>query len=111
LGGFNFHPKSGLCPFRALRETRFYRAFSDSGEIIASHEVDARDAPAVGGAWEGFLQHQRVPFISYPYEWTFTMPMAGANDGLSPGGPSFCWPCTHYAMPSRELKQCIHPHP
>ncbi len=44
---------SALANFRALQETRFYRAFSDSGDIVASHEVDAHDAPGVDGAWVG----------------------------------------------------------
>lgn len=64
---------SALTHFRALCKTRFYHAFSGAGEIIASREVDPSDAPRVSGNWAAFLEHQRVPYISYPYEWTFSM--------------------------------------
>lgn len=48
-----------------------------AGKVIATREVD----PAVLGENRDllptgvtkFLEHDRVPFISYPYEWTFSM--------------------------------------
>ena len=27
----------------------------------------------VDGRWAGLLRHERIPFVSYPYEWTFGM--------------------------------------
>jgi hypothetical protein len=40
---------------------------------VATREV-AADLPAdLGGAWAGVLAHERVPFVSYPYEWPFGM--------------------------------------
>jgi len=65
--------KKALDHFRSLRETIFYRTFSAAGSIIATRELAPQDWPQSVPAWAGFVEHQRVPFISYPYEWTFTM--------------------------------------
>jgi SAM-dependent methyltransferase len=65
--------RSALDNFRALRETRFYGKFLQSGELVGTEEIPAPGWAAVQAEWAGWLQHQAVPFISYPYEWTFSM--------------------------------------
>lgn len=52
--------------WEALSSTAFYRRASEDGRIIQSRPVDHPDSA-------GALEHPRVPFISYPYEWTFSM--------------------------------------
>lgn len=64
---------AALTNFQALQQTRFYKEFSESGELINSEEILAPDWAAGQTEWTGWLQHQVVPFISYPYEWTFSM--------------------------------------
>jgi len=64
--------KTALDNFHALTEARFYRDFCGRGEIIATREVDPPPW-AVQEPWAGWLEHDRVPAISYPYEWTFSM--------------------------------------
>ncbi len=62
--------------FRALQSTDFYQKFSDNKGLIATKEIDRPDwAQGLPGqkSWSGWLEHQSVPFISYPYEWTFSM--------------------------------------
>jgi len=64
---------AALKNFQALRKTRFYQIFTESGELISTEEVPAPDWAAGQTEWTGWLLHQTVPFISYPYEWTFSM--------------------------------------
>ena len=36
--------------------------------------VETTDAPPIPGAeWVAVLHHERIPVVSYPYEWTFSM--------------------------------------
>lgn len=65
--------QSALENFRALRSTRFYQAFIQSGELISTAEVPTPEWATGQLEWVGWLHHQAVPFISYPYEWTFSM--------------------------------------
>lgn len=46
-----------------------------SNKLIQTHEIPLIDVfPAEKSAhWVGALQHARIPFVSYPYEWTFGM--------------------------------------
>jgi len=67
---------AALGNYRLLSESRFYGAALEAGRIVATRELAAADNPlpaSVTGAWAGFLEHRRVPVVSYPYEWTFTM--------------------------------------
>ncbi|HEX2154904.1 MAG TPA: methyltransferase [Acidimicrobiia bacterium] len=57
----------GLEDWRALADTRLAKNAVDDGRLIASTEVDA------GGEAAGALEHPRLPFITYPFEWTFSM--------------------------------------
>jgi hypothetical protein len=43
--------------------------------LIPTHEVKLSSVPAAAEIPDGsvVLEHERVPFISYPYEWTFEM--------------------------------------
>lgn len=59
----------GLAGWRALSATDFFsRAVSD-GTLIDTRETDL---PA-GSEAAGALEHPLLPFVSYPYEWTFSM--------------------------------------
>lgn len=58
----------GLEAWKGLTSTPFFEAAVADGKVIGSREID--DAPE-GAA--GALEHPLLPFISYPYEWTFSM--------------------------------------
>ena len=60
--------EAGLADWRRLEQTRFFSRFVAERKIVAT-EMSA-DAPP---GWAGALRHERVPFVTYPYEWTFTM--------------------------------------
>jgi SAM-dependent methyltransferase len=58
----------GLEGWRALAGTDFFASAVADRRLIATTEIN--DTPAGSAA---ALEHPRLPFISYPYEWTFTM--------------------------------------
>jgi hypothetical protein len=61
--------------WQQLELTDFFRRALAEGTIIATECIAADDAPAVPfrGDWPGMLRHERIPFVSYPYEWCFGM--------------------------------------
>src|SRR4051812_22443376 len=67
-----------LADYTFLRDTGVLRRLVDDGRLVAAEEVDplilgngAREAPVV-------VEHPRIPFISYPYEWPFPALKAAA---------------------------------
>src|SRR3954462_5538599 len=63
--------KDGLADFQALQET----GLLDDARIVRSDLVD--NVPGAAGVLPtetaGVLKRELIPFISYPYEWTFSM--------------------------------------
>ena len=57
--------------WRVLSETGFFSSWVEDGRIIGTKVVD--DVVAPPGSWSVVLEHDRVPVVSYPYEWTFSM--------------------------------------
>ena len=43
-----------------------------SGDLIASTVVEPASV-GLGAPWVAAMTHPRLPFVSYPYEWTFSM--------------------------------------
>lgn len=62
-----------LQEWRKLKETRFYREFERRGSIVPTREVEEPAPEDLGPQWAGLLHHERIPFVSYPYEWSFGM--------------------------------------
>ena len=61
--------------FSALSETAFYRRRTSDGSIVRTCLVSPESAPLAPESerWETFLEHERIPFVSYSYEWCFGM--------------------------------------
>jgi hypothetical protein len=59
-----------LANWEALSATKFFPAAVAAGRIIATETAENMDPI---GDWVGILHHERVPVITYPYEWTFSM--------------------------------------
>ena len=55
--------------WQALASTGFFTRLVADGKICATEPVDEPS----DGRWAMVLRHERVPFVSYPYEWTFSM--------------------------------------
>jgi SAM-dependent methyltransferase len=66
-----------------LEKTSFFRELVASGKVVATEAYEVGgdgEAPLSprGAPWAKVLKHQRVPVISYPYEWPFAMLRAAA---------------------------------
>jgi ribosomal protein L11 methylase PrmA len=61
----------GLSDFEAVRAS----GLLDDGRVVATEQVE--DMSALKGLLvhepAAVLRHERIPFVSYPYEWTFSM--------------------------------------
>ena len=61
-----------LTAWRRVSAQPFFREMTAAGQIVATKEVP-RDDFELPSTVSGVLQHERIPFISYPYEWSFSM--------------------------------------
>lgn len=67
--------------WKALEATRFFADAVEKGHLVATREVDLdgddglsrEDLAALSSRWRAALVHERIPFVSYPYEWSFSM--------------------------------------
>ena len=59
----------------ALSQTGFFESASAQGKIVATAEADLPQEVlrSLNPLWVGTLRHERIPFVSYPYEWSFAM--------------------------------------
>jgi hypothetical protein len=62
-----------LANWERLREEPFFQQLVTRGAVVASEQVDGPLERAVRGSWAAVLRHERIPFVSYPYEWPFGM--------------------------------------
>lgn len=62
-----------LANFERLGSTLFFPELVARGKIIATERESSTSKLAEGSAWAALLRHERVPFVSYPYEWPFGM--------------------------------------
>ncbi len=62
--------------FNDLTESGLLASFVESGWVIEGTPIDRSDSPEVYAAAPNaalIVEHPRLPFISYPYEWPFEM--------------------------------------
>jgi SAM-dependent methyltransferase len=65
-----------LADFDKLQTKKLYERFSGRGQLVATRRLQPDEVPLPeeeARRWAGFLEHERIPVISYPYEWTFGM--------------------------------------
>jgi SAM-dependent methyltransferase len=72
-----------LANWKGLTATRFFADFTARGGIVPTELISEPDRGAAGETnsgqansgqtWASVLRHDRIPFVSYPYEWTFGM--------------------------------------
>jgi hypothetical protein len=66
--------ETGLEDWQALSATSLWADLQSERLVVATEPAEPRGLPDVlGGRAAGALLHERVPFISYPYEWPFSM--------------------------------------
>ncbi len=46
-----------------------------AGKLVKTTTADSEPARSLvpAGEWDTILEHDRIPFVSYPYEWSFSM--------------------------------------
>ena len=68
----------GLADWDAFTSNGLQERLVDAGEVVATERRDGDALEALRaldpqGEWVAVLRHERMPFVSYPYEWTFSM--------------------------------------
>jgi hypothetical protein len=65
----------GFDDFELLEATAFFGRAMNEGRIVRTDRVDrfATSDDLLPSGVAGVLEHERVPFVSYPYEWPFGM--------------------------------------
>ncbi|RKN48583.1 class I SAM-dependent methyltransferase [Micromonospora endolithica] len=56
--------------WRALAATGFFPALLADGKVCGTEPTDP---VTLGQGWTAALRHERIPFVSHPYEWSFAM--------------------------------------
>jgi SAM-dependent methyltransferase len=72
---FRVLSERGASEWRTFAGSPLFGELLEEGKLIGTREADGVDLGATGlpGAVGGVLEHDVVPFVSYPYEWTFGM--------------------------------------
>ena len=65
----------GLEHWQRLAATEFFPRMQHSGKVVATERLEDPPEIQLDGATpaSAVLRHERVPFVSYPYEWPFSM--------------------------------------
>jgi hypothetical protein len=69
---YRFIDDRSLRNWERLTQTKFFSDGVASGQIVGT-ELESGYVLTDGDGWAAVLRHDRVPVISYPYEWTFSM--------------------------------------
>ncbi len=69
--------KKAYDDFLFLKKTHFFQSFLNTGQLVATKEATF-EGVRFDQEWHGVLRHERIPFLSYPYEWSFSMLKAAA---------------------------------
>lgn len=70
----------GLRDWELLKASTFFQRHVDAGTLVRTRRAQDEAAllSELGAGWAAVVEHDAVPFISYPYEWTFGMLRAAA---------------------------------
>lgn len=57
-----------------VSQTEFLQRFLAEGSFVGTECTSLDELPSeIANEWAGALSHETIPFISYPYEWSFHM--------------------------------------
>jgi 2-polyprenyl-3-methyl-5-hydroxy-6-metoxy-1,4-benzoquinol methylase len=65
-----------LTIYQQLSDEAFFQKALIAGHIVRTVLLEPDDEDAMSimtDGWAGVLEHEPVPFVTYPYEWTFAM--------------------------------------
>ncbi len=71
------HPV-GLADYEFVRDSKALLPLVEAGRVLGAEEVDAANLGSHAPAGGVVLEHRRIPFWSYPYEWPFEALKAAA---------------------------------
>src|SRR5438477_14582 len=74
-GVFRALSAAALSEWTALQASRFSSHSVEEGRVVRTERF-MEPTPVLTqlpGQWAGALKHERIPFVSYPYEWSFGM--------------------------------------
>ncbi len=63
---------AGLAEFEAVQAAPFFGQLLADGAVAGTELLPAGSHP-LHEQWAGVLRHEKVPVVTYPYEWTFEM--------------------------------------
>ncbi len=73
-GVYRLLSERGRDDWLALRDAPVFAEATAGGTLVATEAVERSAVPGLDGEpAAAILRHERVPFVSYPYEWTFGM--------------------------------------
>jgi hypothetical protein len=70
---FRYLGSRALANWLQLEQAPFFGRLRDEGRIVGTRLIDPAREEIDLGHWAGVLEHERIPFVSYPYEWSFGM--------------------------------------
>jgi hypothetical protein len=63
-----------LLNWERLSATRFFSEAARDRRVVRTEQVcDTGNGMCAPDKWAAILKHERIPFVSYPYEWSFGM--------------------------------------
>ncbi len=65
----------GLADYEAFAASKLHAKTQEDGSVVRTTRAD-HEGPAIlshGDATAAVLEHERIPFVTYPYEWCFSM--------------------------------------
>ena len=66
--------RTALKDWEALAASELWRELQEEGRVVATRPAPLDGLPdLLATEAAGALRHERVPFVSYPYEWPFSM--------------------------------------
>lgn len=54
-----------------LFSEKFFKDFISSSKVVNSRVLNTNEVPIDIGEWHGFIRHELIENITYPYEWSF----------------------------------------
>jgi hypothetical protein len=73
-GVFRVLSAAGMEDWQALAASTLWRELQEEGRVVATEPAEPDALPdLLAGEAAGVLRHERVPFVSYPYEWPYSM--------------------------------------
>ena len=67
---------NALTTYNALVEQEFFKKLLNSSEVVKTNLLleDQNEVKKIlADGWAAVIEHEPIPFITYPYEWTFSM--------------------------------------